>query len=83
MSDYIRFIKEIPLLPDSELLRLVEEVRDETRKRERSMDRASRRQEIARREEALRRELKARGIGSPPWWSRTSGSSEPAGSPMK
>ena len=79
MSDYIRFIKELPLLPDSELLRLVDEMRDQTRRKERSLDRASRRQDLTRREEALFRELKARGIGCPPWWSR-SAAGELAGS---
>lgn len=71
MSDYIRFIKELSLLPDSELLRLVEEMRGQAGRKERSLDRASRRQEIVGREEALNRELKARGIGCPPWWSRS------------
>lgn len=80
MSDYIRFIKELPLLPDSELLRLVDEMRDPSGRKERSLDRASRRQDLARREEALYRELKARGIGSPPWWSRSAASGELAGS---
>ena len=80
MSDYIRFIKELPLLPDSELLRLVDEVRDQTRRKERSLDRASRRQDLVRREEALYRELKDRGIGCPPWWSRSAAAGERAGS---
>ncbi len=68
MSDYIRFMKELPLLPDSELLKLAHEVQDQTGRRERSLDRASRRQELARREEAVNRELKARGLAGPPWW---------------
>lgn len=72
MNDDIRFMKELPLLPDSELLRLANEVRNQTGRKERSLDRASRRQEMARREEALNRELEARGIGSPPWWARMS-----------
>lgn len=72
MSDHIRFMKDLSLLPDSELLRLANEVRSQTGRKERSLDRASRRQELARREEALNRELKARGIGGPPWWANMS-----------
>lgn len=72
MSDDIRFMKELPLLPDSELLRLANEFQSQTGRKERSEDRASRRQDLARREEALYRELKARGIGCPPWWAKMS-----------
>ena len=70
MNEHIRFLKEIPLLPDSDLLEMMKETEQLARKvRERAADRGVRRQEqIARRLEALNRELKARGIGSPPWW---------------
>lgn len=69
MDDEARFAKELPLLPDFELLRLARELRSQSRQKERSGDRAGRRQEIDRRMEALERELEDRGIEGPPWWS--------------
>jgi len=59
------------LLPDSELLEMMEEAeKDAAELRERAKDRDSRRRgDLAeRRLEALARELKARGIQGPPWW---------------
>ena len=69
MHDDARFTKELPLLPDSELLRLAKEIRSRSTQMERMGDRSRRRQE-SRRIEALNRELKARGIEGPPWWSQ-------------
>jgi len=69
MNDNARFTRELPLLPDSELLRLAKEIRSRSTQKERLGDRARRRQET-RRIEALNRELEARGIEGPPWWSQ-------------
>lgn len=69
MEDEARFVKELPLLPDSELIRLAREVRGQSRQMERLGDRAGRRQDIDQRIEALEREIEARGIEGPPWWS--------------
>lgn len=66
-------LSEIPLLPDSELLKMMEEAEeDATALRERARDRNSRRrsEQAVRRLEALARELKDRGIQGPPWWVR-------------
>lgn len=65
-------LKEIPLLPDSELLAMMEEAEETARElRERARDRNSRRrrEQAVRRMEALADELEARGIKGPPWWS--------------
>lgn len=69
MDDDARFAKELPLLPDAELLRLAREVRNQTRQKDRSGDRARMRRDVDRRIDALERELEARGIEGPPWWS--------------
>lgn len=76
MEEHARFAKELPLLPDSELIRLAREFRNQTRQRERMGDRAGRRQDIDQRNddidsriEALEQEIEARGINCPPWWS--------------
>ena len=68
MDDDTRFARELPLLPDSELVQLAKEIRNRSNQMDRSGDRAGRRQE-SRRMEALSRELKARGIEGQPWWS--------------
>lgn len=70
MHDHIHFLKEIPLLPDSDLLAMMREAQQLARSAKgRAVDRGSRRQEqIDRRLDALNRELEARGINGPPWW---------------
>jgi hypothetical protein len=72
MPQHIRFLKTIPLLPDSELLQEFEAAQRRARETQpRAGDRSSRRQ-IDRRLEALKTELKNRGIDGPPWWAPSS-----------
>lgn len=71
MNHHVHALKEIPLLPDSELLAMMEEAEETARSlRERAKDRHSRRrrEQLVRRLEALSEELEARGISGPPWW---------------
>lgn len=75
MNDHDHTLKEIPLLPDSKLLAMMEEAEQTARAlRERAKDRESRRRrdQVVRRIEALADELEARGISGPPWWAKTS-----------
>lgn len=59
----------LPLLPDVELLRLVDELLDKYRAaRRRKNDRAER-VRFSRQMEVISREIRARGIYNPPWWS--------------
>ena len=72
MSEHFDSLKEIPLLPDSELLAMMEEAESTAQElRQRARDRDSRRHRelLFRRLEALNDELEARGISGPPWWS--------------
>ena len=74
MSEHLNTLREIPLLPDDELLAMVQETQRLTGKAE---DRAGRRgnrgqDQLSRRLEALNRELKARGILGQPWWAEHS-----------
>lgn len=71
MNDHAHSLREIPLLPDSELLAMMEEAENTARElRERAKDRKSsrRREQAVRKLEALAEELEARGISGPPWW---------------
>lgn len=75
MNEHFHSLKEIPLLPDSELLAMMEEAESTAQElRQRARDRESRRRrdQIFRRLEALSDELEARGISGPPWWSERS-----------
>ena len=70
MNDNMSMLRDIPLLPDDELLAMIRETQRQSGKAE---DRAGRRgnrgqDQITRRLEALNRELKARGILGQPWW---------------
>jgi hypothetical protein len=74
MSEGTNFIKEISLLPDDELLAMVQETQKLSGKAsDRAGKRGSRGQDqLKRRLEAITRELQARGIGCPPWWANHS-----------
>ena len=75
MNDQLDSLKEIPLLPDSDLLAMMQEAEstaNELRKRARDRNSRRRREQLVRRLEALSHELEARGISGPPWWSERS-----------
>ncbi len=78
MEDEARFTRELPLLPDSELIRLAREVRNQTRQRERLGDRAGIRQDIDQRIQALEEEIEARGIVGPPGGRKCVGAAIPS-----
>ena len=70
MNENMSMLRDIPLLPDDELIAMIRETQRLSGKAE---DRAGRRgsrgqEQITRRLEALNRELKARGILGQPWW---------------
>lgn len=59
----------LPLLPDVELLRLIEQLLDQYRAaRRRRSDRAASIQ-FSRQIEVISREIRARGLNHQPWWS--------------
>lgn len=69
MNKEIQFLKKLPLLPDEELIALINEQRGSSKAVARGGKRTVRGQDqVSRRLEAIASELQARGIGSEPWW---------------
>lgn len=69
MHDLSSSPSRFPLMPDAELLRLIDEMLAEpasVRKRQKDREQRAR---LARRVEAISREIRARGMSNPPWWS--------------
>lgn len=68
MNEISAIQRRLPLLPDLELLRLIDQLLDQYRSaRHKNEDRAERIR-FSRQIEVISREIRARGIHNPPWW---------------